>query len=72
MSNHKSELAKAREEVSFWQELAIHLRLPEPGIVQALDHAWERYDRAVQNCLAPRPLIPVRVPAKSRMAARAR
>ncbi len=48
MSNGELALAVAQKEVAFWQELADHLRLPQPEIVKALEHARGRYEKAAQ------------------------
>jgi hypothetical protein len=53
MSQNKLELELAWEEVSFWQDFVIkwkaeHQALPEPRIMEALEAAWRRYERALQ------------------------
>ena len=48
MSHSELAVAAAWEEVVFWQELADHLKLPEPGILKALEQAWKRYEKALQ------------------------
>ena len=65
MSQLKSELAQAREELNFWQELVVHLRLPERGILQALEHASTRYDRALQRCVMLQPAVTARAHARA-------
>jgi hypothetical protein len=59
MSQIELELAVAWEEVSFWQDFVLwwndeHNRLPEPRIVEALENAWRRYEKALQ--LRARPM----------------
>jgi hypothetical protein len=58
MSQNKIELDVAWEEVSFWQDYVIrwkaeHHRLPEPRIMEALENAWRRYERALQRLKKP-------------------
>jgi len=48
MSDAELALEVAEQEVSFWQELADHLRLPQPSILKALEHARGRYEKAAQ------------------------
>ena len=53
MSKTVSELDVAWEEVSFWQDFVMwwndeHNKLPEPRIVEALENAWGRYEKALQ------------------------
>jgi hypothetical protein len=48
MSHPELAVAAARKEVAFWQELAEHLKLPEPGILSALKQAEKRYEKALQ------------------------
>jgi hypothetical protein len=53
MSQIELELAVAWEEVSFWQDFVLwwndeHNQLPEPRIVEALENAWRRYEKALQ------------------------
>jgi hypothetical protein len=59
MEQTQSELELAWEEVSFWEDFVIwwnaeHHRLPEPRILEALENAWRRYERALQ--LRQRPI----------------
>jgi len=49
MAKADLEIARAWEEVNFWQELADHLKLPEPGIIKALEHARGRYENVFQK-----------------------
>lgn len=59
MSKIELELEVAWEEVSFWQDFVMwwnaeHHKLPEPRIVEALENAWRRYEKALQ--LRQRPM----------------
>ncbi len=52
MSQKKLELELAWEEVSFWQDFVIRCKaeqntLPEPRVLEALENAWRRYERAL-------------------------
>lgn len=52
MQNPQSELDLAWEEVTFWQDFVIrykaeHDRFPEPRVLEALESAWQRYERAL-------------------------
>ncbi len=52
MSQIKLELELAWEEVSFWQDFVIKCKaeqntLPEPRVLEALENAWRRYERAL-------------------------
>ncbi len=54
MSQIESEIAAAWEEVSFWQDYmkwwkTEHNQLPEPRVLEALETAWRRYERALQS-----------------------
>lgn len=60
MSQIESEIAAAWEEVSFWQDYmkwwkAEHNELPEPRVLEALENAWRRYERALQRRERPAP-----------------
>jgi hypothetical protein len=48
MSPSELAVAAAWEEVMFWQKLADHLKLPEPGILKALEQARKRYEKTLQ------------------------
>jgi hypothetical protein len=52
MEHSRKELDLAWEEVSFWQDFVInykaeHDSLPEPRVLEALENAWQRYERAL-------------------------
>ncbi len=52
MPQIESEIAAAWEEVSFWQDfvkwwIAEHDKSPEPRVMEALENAWRRYERAL-------------------------
>ena len=58
MSQNKLEIELAWEEVSFWQDFVIeckaeHDKLPEPRVLEALENAWRRYERALQLLKKP-------------------
>jgi hypothetical protein len=58
MSQKKLELELAWEEVSFWQDFVIrwkaeHQGLPEPRVMEALENAWRRYEKALQLLKKP-------------------
>jgi hypothetical protein len=60
MSQIELEIAVAWEEVSFWQDFvtwwnAEHGKLPEPRIMEALENAWQRYERALHLRQSPKP-----------------
>jgi hypothetical protein len=48
MSQSDSAVAVARQDLSFWQDLAKHLMLPRPEILMALEHAKGRYEAALR------------------------
>ena len=52
MKQTQSELDLAWEEVSFWQDFVVRCKaeqgsLPEPRVLEALENAWQRYERAL-------------------------
>lgn len=52
MKQTQSELELAWEEVSFWQDYVVRCKaeqdkLPEPRVLEALENAWRRYERAL-------------------------
>jgi hypothetical protein len=52
MSEIELELAVAWEEVSFWQDFVVwwhaeHHKSPEPRVMEALENAWRRYEKAL-------------------------
>lgn len=58
MSHRELELDLAWQEVSFWQDFVVwwqaeHDTLPEPRVMEALENAWRRYERALQLGKAP-------------------
>lgn len=58
MEQTKSELDLAWEEVTFWQDFVInykaeHDRFPEPRVLDALENAWRRYERALLDLKRP-------------------
>jgi len=59
MSNQSEvELDLAWEEVTFWQDFVVwsnveHQKLPEPRVMEALEKAWQRYERALMLSKKP-------------------
>lgn len=52
MSQDKTEIELAWEEVSFWQDYLKWWRIehkepPEPRVAEALEKAWQRYESAL-------------------------
>lgn len=54
VSQNRSELELAWEEVVFWQDFVVwckteHNRLPESRMMEALEKAWQRYEKALHQ-----------------------
>lgn len=52
MKKTPSELELAWEEVTFWQDFVVwckaeHKTLPEPRVMEALEKAWQRYEKTL-------------------------
>ena len=58
MNHTRSEAELAWEEVSFWQDYVTRCKaeqgsLPEPRVMEALENAWRRYERALLDTKKP-------------------
>lgn len=59
MYQNKLELDLAWEEVTFWQDFVVRFKgehptlAPEPRVLEALENAWRRYERALQLLKKP-------------------